>query len=548
MAFARDVYTATGGQTDFTISFSYLEQDDIVVTQNGTTLTQTTHYTFPNSTTIRLVTGATADDTIVLQRASDQSARNVIWTAGSLTSNDLNDADKQLFFMAQEAIDVAGIALGLDTDEQWTAASKRIKNVTDPTAAQDAATKNYVDLTALGSFPTPLAVGSGGTGGATVLAAQQSLSLEPDVDVQSHVMTTQGDMVRGGASGAPERVAIGSDGQMLTSDGTDAVWEDNMRPNRNAIINGDFRIWQRGTSFSTGDEYTADRWYAAEGTGATIGITRQAFTLGQADVPGEPLYYLQFDRTVTGSAASQLIQPIESVRTFAGREVTLSFYARGEAADTLNFLLRQDFGSGGSPSADVDLTTQNAVLTTSWQKFTYTATLGSISGKTLGSGGDDSLQVVFEWPTAAGAEYFEIAHVQLELGPRATPFEWRSMAAEQGLCERFYEKSYPIAIAPGTIEATGVVQWIGQANATDQFDMPAFFKTRKRNTATVTAYNASTGASSTVRMFLSNRNSAGDLAFSLITESDCGFTLVSNNASSKAGAAFHWTAAAEITP
>lgn len=39
-------------------------------------------------------------------------------------------------------------------------------------------------------------------------------------------MTTQGDMVRGGASGVPERFAIGTTGQVLTSDGTDAAFAD----------------------------------------------------------------------------------------------------------------------------------------------------------------------------------------------------------------------------------------------------------------------------------------------------------------------------------
>jgi hypothetical protein len=96
----------------------------------------------------------------------------------------------------------------------------------------------------------------------------------------------------------------------------------------------------------------------------------------------------------------------------------------------------------------VDLTTQNAVLSTSWQKFTYTATLGSISGKTLGSNGDDSLQVVFEWPTAAGAIYFEIANVQLEKGPFATDYEGRFVGEELTMCERYYETSYPLNVAP----------------------------------------------------------------------------------------------------
>lgn len=145
MAFARDVYTATGGQTDFTISFPYLDDAHVTVSQNGTTLTEVTHYTFPNATTVRLVTGATAGDTIVLKRATSPGTRLVDYTAGVLVESDLDTDSLQGFYLAQESSDTADLALGLDNTNNWDAENKRITNVAEPTALSDAVTKSYVD-------------------------------------------------------------------------------------------------------------------------------------------------------------------------------------------------------------------------------------------------------------------------------------------------------------------------------------------------------------------------------------------------------------------
>ena len=55
--------------------------------------------------------------------------------------------------MAQEAIDITENTIGLNASDAWDANNKKIVNVTDPTTAQGAATKNYVCL--LYTSPSP---------------------------------------------------------------------------------------------------------------------------------------------------------------------------------------------------------------------------------------------------------------------------------------------------------------------------------------------------------------------------------------------------------
>ncbi len=222
---------------------------------------------------------------------------------------------------------------------------------------------------------------------------------------------------------------------------------------RNAIINGNFDHWQRGTSFnSASSEMTADRW-RVEKLGSTSTITRQPFTLGQIDVPGEPTYFCRLAVTSVAGAANLTIlrQYVEGVRTFAGQTATLSFWAKADTTKTIAIELGQVFGTGGSPSSNIGaIGVTKVTLTTSWQKFTKTVTLPSITGKTLGTNNNDLLEVNF-W-LDAGSSYnsrtntlgqqsgtFDFAEVQLEPGPVATYFEQRPIGTELVLCQRYYE-------------------------------------------------------------------------------------------------------------
>jgi hypothetical protein len=213
---------------------------------------------------------------------------------------------------------------------------------------------------------------------------------------------------------------------------------------RQALINGNFDVWQRGTSFSTpaGNAYTADRWKVTyDGTIGTFSVSQQTFAVGQSSVPNNPKYYLEWNQTAAGSGSTfrAISQRIEGVRLFSGQKCTVSFWAKADSARTITTTLRQNFGSGGTPSAVVDTNSSSLNLTTSWQKFTYTFTLPSISGKTLGTNGDDNLELFFFVPVNV-IMTIDIAQVQLNAGDQALPFQPKSYNEEFLLCQRFYQR------------------------------------------------------------------------------------------------------------
>ena len=216
---------------------------------------------------------------------------------------------------------------------------------------------------------------------------------------------------------------------------------------RNAIINGNFDIWQRGTSQTTAGHGSVDRWRL--NAVSTINFSQQAFTFGQTSVPGNPNYFARYQVTAAPvSTNNNLQQRLEGVSTFAGEQVTVSFWAKADAAKTIWVGHFQQFGTGGSPSAISNTSGQVFTLSTSWARYSLTTTLPSVSGKTLGSNGDDYLSVHFIISNASAGEAwsaipaqtitFDIAQVQLEPGPVATPFERRPIGTELALCQRYY--------------------------------------------------------------------------------------------------------------
>ena len=100
------------GVDSYTFSFPYLEQSHIKVYAGGVLQTQGVHYTFTDSNTIEFSVGNVPTDTntvIVIQRVTDASGRLITYSNTGLDADDLNLGSNQNFYLAQEAVDAAGL-------------------------------------------------------------------------------------------------------------------------------------------------------------------------------------------------------------------------------------------------------------------------------------------------------------------------------------------------------------------------------------------------------------------------------------------------------
>jgi hypothetical protein len=301
-----------------------------------------------------------------------------------------------------------------------------------------------------------------------------------------HTIDTNGGMFVCIAGGSPGTwVAIG------TSSPTNVA-------GRNKIINGDFGIWQRGTSFSgtAASAYTADRWTGGSFV-AGDSITQQTFTPGTAPIAGYEGTY--FARLTIGSTAGNRYfwQKVEDVRVFAGQTATLSFWAK-VSSGTINLTSvvgNQNFGSGGS--SFVGGAGQSNTITTSWQRFTQTGTFASIAGKTIGTGSNIEAGA---FSTTATNVSVDIWGVQLEAGPTATQFTTASgtVQGELALCQRYYETSFDLGQTPASNSSNYGEMIVSSTNggfSTNTY-LAQSFTTKKRSTPTVNIYNTRNASAS----------------------------------------------------
>jgi hypothetical protein len=318
-----------------------------------------------------------------------------------------------------------------------------------------------------------------------------TVSRIPNVEggIQPTIVTAKGDLIAAVANASPGRLGVGSNGSYLVADSTAATglsWANDFAAGKNKMLNGDFRIWQRGTSFTpTNGSFTADRWQNYFDGSGTKTYSRQAFTPGTAPVAGyESAFFIRLNQSVagTGATVNEFNQAIEDVRTVAGQTATLSFWAKAATNTTLPSIIFRQVPDSGDGGTVVNTTVaSNISLTTSWTRYSYTISVPSLAGKTISTVNANYIQIINNLPLNSTFT-IDFWGWQLEAGSVATAFQTATgtIQGELAACQRYFE----------ILDTVTQNDWIGDFYSTTSIYGPIFWKVTKRNTPTLTLPSA----------------------------------------------------------
>jgi hypothetical protein len=206
---------------------------------------------------------------------------------------------------------------------------------------------------------------------------------------------------------------------------------------KNYLINGDFNIWQRATSF-TGSGYTADRWSAPGAAGSVVSKV--------ADSPSGFGSCAEVTHTV-GSNWLQTRLEGANCAPLALQVCTISYWTYNISGATQVTIIVEsaDALDNFSTNTTVSSAVKTSVLNT-WTKHTHTFTATAAVANGI------QIRIV----SGSAAAVNRIADVKLEEGEYATNFEQRSVGEELALCQRYYYKNDTAALMQKFIAGSNI--------------------------------------------------------------------------------------------
>lgn len=154
--------------------------------------------------------------------------------------------------------------------------------------------------------------------------------------------------------------------------------------------------------------------FVKNNTAATDQITFPLFPLASAPLTGDvtPVDYVRYQCTNSpaGETYKSFQFPItQKIKNLSNQDMTFKIWARVTATPvTLTAYVLQYFGSGTAASAEVRSSIGTMALTTTWTSFNLAAVIPDVSGKSLGTVGqqtdDDALYFQLEMPLGTACD------------------------------------------------------------------------------------------------------------------------------------------------
>jgi hypothetical protein len=263
--------------------------------------------------------------------------------------------------------------------------------------------------------------------------------------------------------------AAGANGNAITlaTDGTCTAKVTNNLSNRNIVINGNFAIWQRGTSGvnTSANNYLADRFKAMSSSDGEAAVTRDTDTPTAAEAGTKFPYSLKVDVSTADSSLAANQYAIITQRIEGNNLSRLGFGIAGTRYFTLQFWVKAPAGTyylsfRNSAYNRYYLKAYTVSSGDTWEKKTMTipvdtsgtwvsdngqgldvqwslgtgATAGTVDAWTAGTSHAGSSQYNL---LSSTSNNFFLTGVQLEVGSVATDFEHRSYGDELAKCQRY---------------------------------------------------------------------------------------------------------------
>jgi len=289
----------------------------------------------------------------------------------------------------------------------------------------------------------------------------------------------------------------------------------NTNQTQNLIINGQFRISQRGATFTSAttpansdDTYLLDRWTLLSDGNDIVDVSQETTTV-PTGVSGAILLDVETANKKFGII--QFIEYTDALRIIGGK-ASLSFKARkggsNATLETLRCAILSWSSTQDAVTSDVvsawnvagtdptlvanwtyENTPSNLVLTTAYKTFK----VENISIDTAST----TNVAVFIWCDDADATVADLAYIsaiKLNPGSVASPFEQELINVEIEKCQRYFFKTFTFTVTPsdstgdpnGALVANAQVVNINNSAA---FGETLFFPVEMRTLPTITLYN-----------------------------------------------------------